>query len=127
MENNLSSPTLSPTNPSAGKQIFSVSQLNRRARQLLETHLSLLWVDGEVSNLSRPASGHWYFTLKDDKAQIRCAMFRNRNRDVKFKLESGQQILIRGRVGLYENRGDYQLIINTSCEHMEPGRVTAPF
>lgn len=116
MENNLSSPTLSPTNPSAGKQIFSVSQLNRRARQLLETHLSLLWVDGEVSNLSRPASGHWYFTLKDDKAQIRCAMFRNRNRDVKFKLESGQQILIRGRVGLYENRGDYQLI----AEHIEP-------
>ena len=98
------------------KEIFSVSQLNRRARQLLETHLSLLWVDGEVSNLSRPASGHWYFTLKDDKAQIRCAMFRNRNRGVKFKLENGQQILIRGRVGLYENRGDYQLI----AEHIEP-------
>ena len=116
MENNFSSGTLSPTSRSAEKQIFSVSQLNRRARQLLETHLSLLWVDGEVSNLSRPASGHWYFTLKDDKAQIRCAMFRNRNRDVKFKLESGQQVLLRGRVGLYENRGDYQLI----AEHIEP-------
>ena len=116
MENNLSSSALSPTSGSAEKQIFSVSQLNRRARQLLETHLSLLWVDGEVSNLSRPASGHWYFTLKDDKAQIRCAMFRNRNQKVKFKLESGQQILIRGRVGLYENRGDYQLI----AEHIEP-------
>lgn len=116
MENNLSSSALSPTSGSAEKQIFSVSQLNRRARQLLETHLSLLWVDGEVSNLSRPASGHWYFTLKDDKAQIRCAMFRNRNQGVKFKLESGQQILIRGRVGLYENRGDYQLI----AEHIEP-------
>ena len=116
MENNFSSGTLLPTSHSAEKQIFSVSQLNRRARQLLETHLSLLWVDGEVSNLSRPASGHWYFTLKDDKAQIRCAMFRNRNRDVKFNLESGQQILLRGRVGLYENRGDYQLI----AEHIEP-------
>ncbi|MBL4783250.1 MAG: exodeoxyribonuclease VII large subunit [Porticoccaceae bacterium] len=112
MENIL--PASATTTPE--KQIFSVSQLNRRARQLLETHLSLLWVDGEVSNLSRPASGHWYFTLKDDKAQIRCAMFRNRNRAVNFKLENGQQILVRGRVGLYENRGDYQLI----AEHIEP-------
>jgi len=114
-------PTATP--PSAAnkpeKQVFSVSQLNRRARQLLETHLSLLWVDGEISNLSRPASGHWYFTLKDDKAQIRCAMFRNRNRGVKFKLENGQQILIRGQVGLYENRGDYQLI----AEHIEPAGI----
>ncbi len=116
MNNSLTNDTLTTTSRSAEKQIFSVSQLNRRARQLLETHLSLLWVDGEVSNLSRPTSGHWYFTLKDDQAQIRCAMFRNRNQSVKFKLESGQQILIRGRVGLYENRGDYQLI----AEHIEP-------
>ena len=116
MEKSLLSKTSTSTATGSEKQIFSVSQLNRRARQLLETHLSLLWVDGEVSNLSRPASGHWYFTLKDDKAQIRCAMFRNRNRAVKFKLENGQQILIRGRVGLYENRGDYQLI----AEHIEP-------
>ncbi len=119
MKNSLSTDTPSSPANSAEKQIFSVSQLNRRARQLLETHLSLLWVDGEVSNLSRPASGHWYFTLKDDKAQIRCAMFRNRNRAVNFKLENGQQILVRGRVGLYENRGDYQLI----AEHIEPAGV----
>ncbi|MEZ0122590.1 MAG: exodeoxyribonuclease VII large subunit [Candidatus Reddybacter sp.] len=116
MNNTLLTKTSQNTLTTPEKEIFSVSQLNRRARQLLETHLSLLWVDGEVSNLSRPASGHWYFTLKDDKAQIRCAMFRNRNRAVKFKLENGQQILIRGRVGLYENRGDYQLI----AEHIEP-------
>ena len=116
MKNRLSSNTPALTTDSTEKQVFSVSQLNRRARQLLETHLSLLWVDGEVSNLSRPASGHWYFTLKDDKAQIRCAMFRNRNRSVNFKFENGQQILVRGRVGLYENRGDYQLI----AEHIEP-------
>lgn len=103
------------------KHIFSVSQLNRRARQLLETHLSLLWVEGEISNLSRPTSGHWYFTLKDDSAQIRCAMFRNRNSSVNFKPSDGQQILIRGRVGLYENRGDYQLI----AEHIEPAGVGA--
>ncbi len=119
MENSLTASATSPTANPPEKQIFSVSQLNRRARQLLETHLSLLWVDGEVSNLSRPASGHWYFTLKDDKAQIRCAMFRNRNRGVKFKLENGQQILLRGRVGLYENRGDYQLI----AEHIEPAGI----
>ncbi len=119
MENSLTASVTSPTANPPEKQIFSVSQLNRRARQLLETHLSLLWVDGEVSNLSRPASGHWYFTLKDDKAQIRCAMFRNRNRGVKFKLENGQQILLRGRVGLYENRGDYQLI----AEHIEPAGI----
>ncbi len=103
------------------KSIFSVSQLNRRARQLLETHLSLLWVDGEVSNLARPSSGHWYFTLKDENAQIRCAMFRNRNRSVNFSPSNGQQILLRGRVSLYENRGEYQLI----AEHMEPAGLGA--
>ena len=100
----------------ADKAVFTVSQLNRRARQLLETHLSLVWVEGELSNLSRPSSGHWYFTLKDDEAQIRCAMFRNRNQRVKHTIEAGDQVLVRGRVSLYENRGDYQLIV----EHLEP-------
>ena len=89
MENSLTASVTSSTANPPEKQIFSVSQLNRRARQLLETHLSLLWVDGDVRNLSRPAWGHWYFTLKDDKAQMRCAMFRKRNRGVKFKLENG--------------------------------------
>lgn len=103
------------------KQILSVSQLNRRARQLLETHLSVLWVEGELTNLARPSSGHWYFTLKDDNAQIRCAMFRNRNRGVNFQPEGGQQILVRGRISLYENRGDYQLI----AEHIEPAGLGA--
>ncbi len=98
------------------RQIFSVTQLNRRARQLLETHLSLLWVEAELSNIARPSSGHWYFTLKDDNAQIRCAMFRNRNQAVRLRPENGDKILVRGRVSLYENRGDYQLIV----EHMEP-------
>ncbi len=98
------------------KAVFTVSQLNRRARQLLETHLSLIWVEGELSNLARPSSGHWYFTLKDDDAQIRCAMFRNRNQRVKHPLKAGDQVLVRGRVSLYENRGDYQLIV----EHLEP-------
>jgi exodeoxyribonuclease VII large subunit len=97
------------------KTIFSVSQLNRKAKQLLETHLPLLWVSGEVSNLAIPTSGHWYFTLKDDQAQIRCAMFRTANLRLKWKPESGDQVLLRARVSLYEGRGEYQLI----AEHME--------
>jgi exodeoxyribonuclease VII large subunit len=97
------------------REIFSVSQLNRQARQLLETHLPLLWVEGELSNVSIPSSGHWYFTLKDDQAQVRCCMFRNRNMSVRFKPQQGQHVLLRARVSLYEGRGDYQII----AEHME--------
>lgn len=96
--------------------MLSVSELNRRARQLLETHLPLIWVEGELSNLSCPASGHWYFTLKDEHAQIRAAMFRNRNQLLGRRPEPGQQVLVRGRISLYEQRGDYQLIV----EHLEP-------
>lgn len=94
---------------------LTVSQLNRRARQLLETHLPLVWVEGEISNFSRPGSGHWYLTLKDEQAQVRCAMFRNRNNLIQFRPENGTHVLVRCRVSLYEGRGDFQLII----EHME--------
>ena len=94
---------------------LTVSQLNRRARQLLETHLPLVWVEGEISNFSRPGSGHWYLTLKDEQAQVRCAMFRNRNNLVRFSPDNGSHVLIRCRVSIYEGRGDFQLII----EHME--------
>ncbi len=97
------------------RQIFSVSELNRSVRHLLETQLPMLWVEGEISNFARPASGHWYLTLKDGQAQVRCAMFRNSNMRINFKPGNGTQVLVRGRVGLYEGRGDYQLII----EHME--------
>jgi exodeoxyribonuclease VII large subunit len=97
------------------RDVLSVSQLNRRSKQILETHLPLVWVEGEISNLSRPSSGHWYFTLKDEQAQVRCAMFRNRNQLVRFNPAQGQQLLLRARVSLYEGRGDYQLI----AEHME--------
>ena len=102
------------TNPSE-RQIFSVSQLNRSVRHLIETQLPLLWVQGEISNFARPASGHWYLTLKDDQAQVRCAMFRNSNQRVGFKPANGTQVLVRCRAGLYEGRGEYQLVI----EHME--------
>lgn len=94
----------------ASENVLSVTELNRRARQLLEVHLSTVWVRGEISNLSIPTSGHWYFTLKDDKAQIRCAMFRGNNALLRFKPEHGMQVIARGRVSLYEGRGDYQLI-----------------
>ena len=97
------------------RQVFTVSELNRTVRQLLESTLPLLWVEGEISNFARPNSGHWYLTLKDQQAQVRCAMFKNSNGRVSFKPANGVSVLVRCRVGLYEGRGDYQLII----EHME--------
>jgi exodeoxyribonuclease VII large subunit len=100
---------------STEKNILSVSQLNRRAKQLLETHIPLIWVSGELSNFAKPGSGHWYFSLKDEHAQIRCAMFKQANSRLRWQPESGMHVLVRARVSLYEGRGDYQLII----EHME--------
>jgi len=94
----------------AERDIYSVARLNSEARMLLEAGLPALWVEGEISNFACPASGHWYFTLKDRDAQIRCAMFRARNSQVGFRPRDGQQMLVRGRVSLYEPRGDYQLI-----------------
>lgn len=91
--------------------VYSVSRLNREVRSLLETGIGQLWVQGELSNLSRPASGHWYFSLKDRDAQIRCAMFRTRNTRTLFVPAEGQQVIARGRVSLYEPRGDYQLLV----------------
>ncbi|BFM11151.1 exodeoxyribonuclease VII large subunit [Simiduia litorea] len=109
------------TAATADKKLYTVSQLNRQARQLLETHLSLLWVEGEISNYTRPASGHSYFTLKDSGAQIRCAMFKNRSQYLRIQPKNGAKVLIRGRVSLYEGRGDYQLI----AEHMEDAGLGA--
>lgn len=103
------------------RDILSVSQLNRRAKMLLETQLPLLWIEGEISNLSQPSSGHWYFTLKDAGAQVRCAMFKGRNNRVRFAPQHGQQVLVRAKVSLYEGRGDYQLIV----EHMEEAGLGA--
>ena len=88
-------------NSTSDRQIFSVSELNRTVRHLLETQLPMLWVGGDF-NFARPASGHWYLTLKDSQAQLRCAMFRNSNMRVNFTPTNGTQVLVRGRVGLYE-------------------------
>lgn len=98
-----------------GREVFTISRLNREARSLLERGLGSLWLEGEVSNLSRPGSGHWYFTLKDESAQVRCAMFRQRNLLVRFPVKDGSQVLARGRVSLYEARGEFQVVI----EHLE--------
>ena len=97
------------------RQIFTISELNRRVRQLLEINLPMLWVEGEISNFACPSSGHWYLSLKDQSAQVRCAMFRNANQRVKFRPKNGTQVLVRCRAGIYEGKGEYQLII----EHME--------
>lgn len=90
--------------------VLSVTSLNRLARQLLEGHFPDILVEGEISNLTVPASGHWYLTLKDSGAQLRCAMFRQRNQRLRFTPRNGMQVLVRGRLSLYEGRGDYQLI-----------------
>jgi exodeoxyribonuclease VII large subunit len=90
---------------------ISVSELNRQAKKLLEQGLARLWVEGEISNLARPASGHLYFSLKDESAQIRCAWFRQRQRGPSHNIKNGDQMLALGRVSLYEARGDYQLIV----------------
>ena len=93
--------------------VFSVSQLNERARQLLEISFAQVRVEGELSNLSRPSSGHWYFTLKDEQAQVRCAMFRSRTSQLKFDPKVGDRVELRAKVSLYSARGDYQLIVDS--------------
>ena len=97
--------------PVTDPDIYTVTRLNRQARLLLEGALGSVWVQGEISNLSKPASGHWYFSLKDAQAQLRCAMFRQRNALTRCVPREGQQVLVRGRISLYEPRGDYQLLV----------------
>ncbi|GAB2666891.1 exodeoxyribonuclease VII large subunit [Vibrio panuliri] len=108
------------------QNIFTVSRLNAEVRLLLENEMGIVWLIGEISNFSAPVSGHWYFTLKDARAQVKCAMFRGNNRHVSFKPTNGNQVLVKARLSLYEPRGDYQLII----ESMQPegdGRLQQQF
>ena len=102
--------------PAPRRDVYTVSRLTREVRALLERSFGLLWVEGEISNLSRPNSGHLYFSLKDRDAQVRCAMFRQRNQFLSFNPADGAQVLARVRIGLYEPRGDFQLVV----EHLEP-------
>jgi exodeoxyribonuclease VII large subunit len=103
------------------RDIYTISRLVRESRAVLEGSFPLLWIEGEISNLSRPSSGHMYFSLKDEAAQVRCAMFRNRNLQLRFKPEAGMHVLVRARVTLYEARGDFQIIV----EHMEEAGLGA--
>jgi exodeoxyribonuclease VII large subunit len=98
------------------RKAFTPSQLNALARNLLEDAFPLVWVEGELGNLSRPSSGHLYFTLKDDRAQVRCALFKPKSQWLKFVPREGLRVLARGRLTLYEARGDYQLILDTMEE-----------
>jgi len=100
---------MSTTEP---EEVLSVSSLNQMAKSLLEGHFSQVAVEGEISNFANPASGHWYFTLKDQKSQVRCAMFAGRNRLVRFSPKNGDQLIVRGQLSIYPNRGDYQLIVS---------------
>ena len=97
------------------REIYTVSGLTRDVRDILENNFPLIWIEGEISNLAQPSSGHIYFSLKDESSQVRCAMFRMRKRLLNFSPENGTQVLVRARVSLYEARGEFQLII----EHME--------
>jgi exodeoxyribonuclease VII large subunit len=104
-----------------GRDIYSVSRLNREVRVLLERGFGSLWLEAEISNFAKPSSGHWYFSLKDASAQVRCAMFRQRNMLCTFTARDGQKVLVRARIGLYEPRGEYQLIV----DHMEDAGLGA--
>jgi exodeoxyribonuclease VII large subunit len=95
----------------SARAVYSVARLNREVRLLLESGVGVVWVQGEISNLGRPSSGHWYFSLKDSDAQLRCAMFRARNSLCRFTPREGQAVVAYGRVSLYEPRGDYQLLV----------------
>lgn len=102
-----------PFPPTAESAILTVTELNRTARQVLEQAFPLLWVSGEISNLVRAASGHWYFSLKDSQAQVRCAMFRHKSQYLDWVPENGMQVEVRALVTLYEARGDFQLTVET--------------
>ncbi|MDD2309659.1 MAG: exodeoxyribonuclease VII large subunit [Desulfuromonadaceae bacterium] len=103
------------------KTILTVSRLTALLRGVLEENFEQLWVEGEISNLSYPSSGHCYFTLKDAGAQLRCVMFKSAVKNLKFRLTDGMALIVRGRISVYDQRGEYQLI----CEYMEPAGVGA--
>lgn len=110
----------------AEREVLSVSDLNHRVRSLLDQHVGTIWIEGEISNFTAARSGHWYFTLKDAHAQVRCAMFRGRNSRVRFQPEDGLQVLARARAGLYEARGEFQLVVD-SIEESGDGALRRAF
>ena len=107
----MSEPRLSATADPFARDVYTVSRLNLDARSILEETFSTVWIEGEISNLARPRSGHMYFSLKDEQCQVRCAMFRMHNRSLSFPPENGMQVLAHARVSLYPERGEFQLIV----------------
>ena len=103
-------------NARMNRNVYSVTRLNQEVRASIEGNFGAQWVEGELSNFARPASGHWYFTLKDPSAQVRCAMFKPKAGQVRFRPADGMQVTIYARISLYEPRGEFQLV----AEHMEP-------
>ena len=101
------------------QEIYTVSRLNREVRLLLEGNFPFVWIEGEVSNFAAPYSGHWYFSLKDPIAQVKCAMFKPQNRRLTFTLKDGMHVFIKARISLYEGRGEFQLL----AEHIEDAGV----
>ncbi len=112
-------PFLQPQQPNTQRQVLTVSQLNRQAKRLMESELGTVWLEGEISNFIHAASGHWYFTLKDNSAQIKCAIFKFKNRMINLSPKEGDKVIVKGKVSLYEARGDYQMI----ADYMEPAGV----
>ncbi|MEK6732387.1 MAG: exodeoxyribonuclease VII large subunit [Candidatus Omnitrophota bacterium] len=104
-----------------GKYIYTVSQLTSSIKIILEDSFPNIWVEGEISNFDRPSSGHFYFTLKDEKSELRCVFFKGSNEKVKFEIKDGMQAMCCGRISIYERRGSYQLYVNK----MEPKGVGA--
>ena len=102
--------------PDPSSQVYTPSELNREAKLHLEAGFPRLLLEAEISNLSRPASGHLYFSLKDEKAQIRCAMFRSAAVRSPMAMENGKKVIARGRISLYEARGEYQFIVDAMRE-----------
>jgi exodeoxyribonuclease VII large subunit len=98
------------------RKIYSVAELNRAARITLEAGIGEVWVEGEISRLTRHANGHWYFTLKDEKAAVSCTMFQSDNSSVSFAVKDGLQVRLQGRPGLYEARGQFQIVARTMEE-----------
>lgn len=115
----------SPDHPAA-REVYTPSALTRFVRDLLEDTLPLVWIEGEISNFSRPASGHLYFTLKDAGAQVRCAMFKPRSTWLRFRPGDGMRVLARARVSLYEARGEFQLVVE-SLEEAGEGALQRAF
>ena len=124
----MASSSINLSNSSADQKeaVLSVSSLNKMARGLLESNFPAVAVKGEISNLATPASGHWYLTLKDKTSQLRCAMFAGRNRFVRFRPQNGNQIIVWGKLSIYEGRGDYQLIVD-SMEEAGDGALRRAF